>query len=239
MKLGPCHPRILGSLKQSPHISGSDTRLADLVKFFIRSPSEKFCHLYPKWYYNGTFNMKTNINKILVLSHKIKSTHHSTPILWIYLWSSLCPWPWCGIGAMTLHPQSTVTGACLIYCLSPSHFSLFRIKSIVKESKTETQTFLFRWKLIMSSYSPDVFGAMFLPSSSAVSSSNVGDYFFWYRILAARSRGGAGGDQPPTCGHRCTFKYINFEVLFYVDNILFYVLDKMLGHCCWHHGLDT
>lgn len=35
--------------------------------------SEKFYHLYPKWYYNGTFNMKTNINKILVLSHKIKS----------------------------------------------------------------------------------------------------------------------------------------------------------------------
>ena len=34
----------------------------DLVEFFICS--EKFCHLYPKWYYNGTFNMKTNINKI-------------------------------------------------------------------------------------------------------------------------------------------------------------------------------
>ena len=87
------------SLRQSPHISGSDTSLTDLVKFFIRSASEKFCHLYPKWYYNGTFNMKTNINKILVLSHKIKSTHHSTPILWIYLWSSFCPWPWCGIVA--------------------------------------------------------------------------------------------------------------------------------------------
>ena len=109
-------------LRQSPHISGSDTSLTDLVKFFIRSASEKFCHLYPKWYYNGTFNMKTNINKILVLSHKIKSTHHSTPILWIYLWSSLCPWPWCGIVASSHNIlwHCTVTAF-----LSRSHFYCF------------------------------------------------------------------------------------------------------------------
>ena len=50
------------------------------------------------------------------------------------------------------------------------------------------------------------------------------DIGYWQR------GGGAGGDQPPTCGHRCTFKYINIEVSFYVDYILFDVLDKMLVH---------